>query len=112
LVPRAFGVCPGEQPVYDVLRLAIGSTVSKAGIPAPAIQGEEWFLYSVNTIGNSSGSPVLRASDGLVLGIHAGDHTAVPNAVRANAGFRSPWLLAAISDYDTRVAQLARVIPN
>lgn len=63
---RVFGACGTDWP-RSKLALAPGSIKQIAGGDAAA------FGYSSNTLGNNSGSPIFRLSDGALIGVHTGE---------------------------------------
>jgi Trypsin-like peptidase domain len=64
-IANVFGLCPEAPRSVDLgLRLA-------RGVVNEPIARE--FSHSANTLGNNSGSPVVRTSDGKVIGIHKSD---------------------------------------
>lgn len=64
-ITKVYGLCPETLKPLDLgLRLA-------RGVVDEPIAKE--FSHSANTLGNNSGSPVVRTSDGKVIGIHKSD---------------------------------------
>lgn len=77
-IARVLGSCPGVAQPKERLVIALGAVEAVA---------DGTIEHTANTMGNSSGSPLLRLSDGAVVGVHKGDSNSLKrNSAVALAG--------------------------
>lgn len=63
-IDRAFGRCPDSHASESRMVISMGRIVSVTGAA---------LEHDANTMGNSSGSPLIRIADGKLVGVHLGD---------------------------------------
>ena len=63
-INRAFGHCPNERASEATMVISMGHIVSVSGAA---------LEHDANTMGNSSGSPLIRVVDGMLVGVHSSD---------------------------------------
>lgn len=63
-IDRAFGRCPESQALEPRMVISMGRIVSVTGAA---------LEHDANTMGDSSGSPLIRIADGKLVGVHRGD---------------------------------------
>lgn len=63
-IDTAFGRCPGARISETRMAISLGRITSVSGAD---------LEHDANTMGNSSGSPLFRTSDGALVGVHTGD---------------------------------------
>ena len=63
-IDRAFGRCPESKALEPRMVISMGRIVSVAGAA---------LEHDANTMGDNSGSPLIRIADGKLVGVHRGD---------------------------------------
>lgn len=63
-IRRAFGSCSNELVPEPFMAISMGRIASVSGTA---------LEHDANTMGNSSGSPIIRIADGMLVGVHRGD---------------------------------------
>ncbi len=63
-IATAFGDCPDTIEAERRMAISMGRITSASGVD---------LEHDANTMGNSSGSPLIRISDGTLVGVHSGD---------------------------------------
>lgn len=85
-IDRVFGNCPNAQSRSPKLTIAMGSI---------AVVTDSMLEHDANTMGNSSGSPLIRISDGALVGVHSGDAMSSIHNTAIPAGALATMMVAA-----------------